>query len=144
MGGFTRWPLALQFNPFANITNINESGERIRDQLAVLASPKWQASDEIHEDLLLRAVLAAWGKKQKQARIDDVVAFLKRARRPALYQFALYHLPYRRDHRVTRQILHHRYLRRVFQLRYPPSPTMRGWWYSSLVACRTSRPCWRQ
>ncbi|EHF4086865.1 type IV secretion system protein TraC, partial [Salmonella enterica subsp. enterica serovar Newport] len=30
---------SLKFNPFANISSINESGERIRDQLAVLASP---------------------------------------------------------------------------------------------------------
>jgi conjugal transfer ATP-binding protein TraC len=79
MGGVYLDGRSLQFNPFANITNINESGERIRDQLAVLASPNGKL-DEIHEDLLLRAVLAAWGKKQKQARIDDVVAFLKKER----------------------------------------------------------------
>ena len=79
MGGVYLDGRSLQFNPFANITNINESGERIRDQLAVLASPNGNL-DEVHEDLLLRAVLAAWGKKQKQARIDDVVAFLKKER----------------------------------------------------------------
>lgn len=79
MGGVYLDGRSLQFNPFANITNINESGERIRDQLAVLASPNGKL-DEIHEDLLLRAVLAAWGQKQKQARIDDVVAFLKKER----------------------------------------------------------------
>ncbi|WP_438403847.1 type IV secretion system protein TraC, partial [Aeromonas veronii] len=84
MGGVYLDGRSLQFNPFANITNINESGERIRDQLAVLASPNGKL-DEIHEDLLLRAVLAAWGKKQKQARIDDVVAFLKKERDDSRY-----------------------------------------------------------
>lgn len=70
---------ALKFNPFANITNINESGERIRDQLSVLASPNGNL-DEVHEDLLLRAVMQAWGDHKQQARIDHVVAFLAKER----------------------------------------------------------------
>lgn len=70
----------LKFNPFANITTISESGERIRDQLAVLASPNGTL-DEVHEVLLLEAVMAAWQSKQNKARIDDVVDYLKDARR---------------------------------------------------------------
>ncbi|WP_147392435.1 TraG/VirB4 family ATPase [Arsenophonus endosymbiont of Aleurodicus floccissimus] len=31
----------LRFNPFTNITDITLSAERIRDQLCILASPKW-------------------------------------------------------------------------------------------------------
>ena len=69
----------LKFNPFANITNIHASGERIRDQLSVLASPNGKL-DEVHEDLLLRGILNAWNVKQQKARIDDVVAFLKTER----------------------------------------------------------------
>lgn len=79
MGGVYLDGRSLQFNPFANITDINASGERIRDQLAVLASPNGNL-DEVHEDLLLRAVMAAWSDKQHSARIDDVVAFLQQER----------------------------------------------------------------
>lgn len=79
MGGVYLDGRSLQFNPFANITDINASGERIRDQLAVLASPNGNL-DEVHEDLLLRAVMAAWSNKQHSARIDDVVAFLQQER----------------------------------------------------------------
>lgn len=72
----------LKFNPFANITNISESGERIRDQLAVLASANGTL-DEVHEVLLLEAVLEAWKSKQNKARIDDVVTYLAQARAAA-------------------------------------------------------------
>lgn len=85
MGGVYLDGRSLQFNPFANITDINASGERIRDQLAVLASPNGNL-DEVHEDLLLRAVMAAWGNKQHSARIDDVVAFLKQERDDPRYK----------------------------------------------------------
>jgi len=63
---------SLKFNPFANISNINESGERIRDQLAVLASPDGTL-DEVHHSLLLRGVQDAWEECHEKARIDHVV-----------------------------------------------------------------------
>ncbi|END8616255.1 type IV secretion system protein TraC, partial [Escherichia coli] len=69
----------LRFNPFANITDIDQSAERVRDQLSVMASPNGNL-DEVHEGLLLQAVRASWLAKKKQARIDDVVDFLKNAR----------------------------------------------------------------
>lgn len=75
---------SLKFNPFANITSINESGERIRDQLAVLASPNGTL-DEVHEDLLLKGVLKAWNSKKNKARIDDVVFFLEETRHEPRY-----------------------------------------------------------
>lgn len=78
MGGTYLDGRTLKFNPFANISDISESGERIRDQLAVLASPNGTL-DEVHEDLLLEAVQAAWDLKQNKARIDDVVEHLKTA-----------------------------------------------------------------
>jgi len=76
---------SLKFNPFANISSINESGERIRDQLAVLASPNGKL-DEIHEDLLLKGVLLAWNSKKNKARIDDVVFYLDECRRDDKYK----------------------------------------------------------
>ncbi|MBY4890597.1 type IV secretion system protein TraC [Pantoea sp. DY-15] len=78
MGGTYLDGRTLKFNPFANISDISESGERIRDQLAVLASPNGSL-DEVHEDLLLEAVLAAWQSKRNRARIDDVVEYLQSA-----------------------------------------------------------------
>lgn len=44
-----------------------------------MASPNGNL-DEVHEGLLLQAVRASWLAKKKQARIDDVVDFLKNAR----------------------------------------------------------------
>ncbi|MED7793161.1 type IV secretion system protein TraC [Klebsiella aerogenes] len=73
----------LKFNPFANITDIHESAERIRDQLAVLASPNGHL-DEVHLELLLEGVQNAWSSKQSDARIDDVVEQLEIARKAAL------------------------------------------------------------
>ena len=73
---------SLKFNPFSNISNINESAERIRDQLAVLASPNGSL-DEIHHGLLLDAVQHAWHEKHNTARIDDVVSQLNVARQKA-------------------------------------------------------------
>ena len=78
MGGTYLDGRMLKFNPFANISDISESGERIRDQLAVLASPNGSL-DEVHEDLLLEGVQNAWKAKQNKARIDDVVSYLKLA-----------------------------------------------------------------
>ena len=77
----------LKFNPFANITDIDQSAERIRDQLSVMASPNGNL-DEVHEGLLLQAVRAAYLSKQNRARIDDVVDFLETARRSDEYQDA--------------------------------------------------------
>lgn len=78
MGGVYINAEALKFNPFANVVDINESAERIRDQLSVMASPNGHLG-EMAEDLLLMAVKAAWLSKQHQARIDDVVDFLRQA-----------------------------------------------------------------
>ncbi|CST59693.1 conjugal transfer ATP-binding protein TraC [Shigella sonnei] len=79
MGGVYLDGETLRFNPFANITDIDQSAERVRDQLSVMASPNGNL-DEVHEGLLLQAVRASWLAKKKQARIDDVVDFLKNAR----------------------------------------------------------------
>ncbi|SOD79563.1 conjugal transfer ATP-binding protein TraC [Serratia sp. JKS296] len=78
MGGVYIDAESLKFNPFANIVNINESAERLRDQLSVMASPDGNL-DEVSESLLLMAAKAAWLSKGRSARIDDVVDFLKEA-----------------------------------------------------------------
>ncbi|MCT6592986.1 type IV secretion system protein TraC [Pantoea dispersa] len=66
----------LRFNPFANVTSIKRSAERIKGLLAVLASPA-EALDKISEAILQKGVVAAYEAKQNKARIDDVVAYLK-------------------------------------------------------------------
>ncbi|MGM7760886.1 type IV secretion system protein TraC [Yersinia enterocolitica] len=76
---------SLKFNPFANISDINESGERIRDQLAVLASPNGTL-DEVHHSLLLRAVQEAWEAHKEKARIDHVVHAMTAIRNDEKYQ----------------------------------------------------------
>lgn len=78
MGGVYLDGETLRFNPFANITDIDQSAERVRDQLSVMASPNGNL-DEVHEGLLLQAVRASWLAKENRARIDDVVDFLKNA-----------------------------------------------------------------
>ncbi|EET0970950.1 type IV secretion system protein TraC [Escherichia coli] len=78
MGGVYLDGETLRFNPFANITDIDQSAERVRDQLSVMASPNGNL-DEVHEGLLLQAVRASWLVKENRARIDDVVDFLKNA-----------------------------------------------------------------
>lgn len=75
---------SLKFNPFANITDIKESGERIRDQLAVLASPDGTL-DEVHTSLLLRGVQEAWETHRAEARIDHVVEMLRVMRASSHY-----------------------------------------------------------
>lgn len=50
----------------------------------MLASPNGTL-DEVHEDLLLKAVMSAWNSKQQTARIDDVVDYLKTARNAPHY-----------------------------------------------------------
>jgi len=62
----------LKLNPFAHVTNIQESSEKIRDLLAVLASPAGNLS-EVQCSYLLEAVLAAWYRKEREATIDDVL-----------------------------------------------------------------------
>lgn len=69
----------LRFNPFANVTDITLSAERIRDQLCILASPNG-LMDEVHESLILEAITESWPHKQQDMRIDDVVAYLKKHR----------------------------------------------------------------
>lgn len=76
MGGVYLDGETLRFNPFANITDIDQSAERVRDQLSVMASPNGNP-DEVHEGLLLQAVRASRLAKENRARIDDVVDFLK-------------------------------------------------------------------
>ncbi|HHB0582778.1 TPA: DUF5934 domain-containing protein, partial [Escherichia coli] len=58
MGGVYLDGETLRFNPFANITDIDQSAERVRDQLSVMASPNGNL-DEVHEGLLLQAVRAS-------------------------------------------------------------------------------------
>lgn len=62
----------------SEIQDIDQSAERVRDQLSVMASPNGNL-DEVHEGLLLQAVRASWLAKENRARIDDVVDFLKNA-----------------------------------------------------------------
>jgi conjugal transfer ATP-binding protein TraC len=78
MGGVYIDARTLKFNPFANVVDINESAERVRDQLSVMASPNGKLG-EVAESLLLMAVKAAWLSKENKARIDDVVSFLRDA-----------------------------------------------------------------
>lgn len=85
MGGVYLNAENLNFNPFANIVSIEISAERIRDQLSVLASPNGNL-DEVHESLLLSAVVDAWDKKQTDAKIDDVVEYLKRSKNNKDYE----------------------------------------------------------
>lgn len=59
MGGLYLDAENLNFNPFANIVDIDLSAERIRDQLSVMASPNGDL-DGVHEGLLLQAVKYAW------------------------------------------------------------------------------------
>ncbi|NIF23917.1 type IV secretion system protein TraC [Candidatus Pantoea multigeneris] len=68
---------SLRFNPFANVTNITLSAERIRDQLCILASPNGLL-DEVHESLILEAITESWPTHQQDMRIDHVVAYLKK------------------------------------------------------------------
>ncbi len=63
MGGVYLDGETLRFNPFANITDIDQSAERVRDQLSVMASPNGNL-DEVHEGLLLQAVRPpGWPKR---------------------------------------------------------------------------------
>ncbi|NNH97765.1 type IV secretion system protein TraC [Pasteurella multocida] len=70
----------LRFNPFANITDISKSAERIRDQLCILASPNGLL-DEVHESLILSAITEQFPTYQQGMRIDHVVDYLKKYKR---------------------------------------------------------------
>lgn len=67
---------SLRLNPFTNIHNINEASEQIRDLLSVLASPSGTL-DDVQEEYLRQAVIAAWNKKQRKANIDDIIEALQ-------------------------------------------------------------------
>lgn len=91
MGGTYINGSSLRFNPFANvkdITNFNvrtsdmEEGdsttaERIRDQLCILASPNGML-DEVHQSLILQAIVEEFPKYEQGMRIDHVVDYLQR------------------------------------------------------------------
>lgn len=67
---------SLNLNPFTNIRDINQSSEKIRDLLSVLASPTGSLTD-VQEEYLRLAVIAAWEKSKNQAKIDDVIVALE-------------------------------------------------------------------
>ncbi|UCQ29563.1 type IV secretion system protein TraC (plasmid) [Edwardsiella tarda] len=66
----------LRFNPFANVVNITESAESIRNLLVVLANPSGDC-DDTFMSLLLTAVQAAWEQKGNAALIDDIVTYMQ-------------------------------------------------------------------
>lgn len=68
---------SLRFNPFANITDISQATERVRDQLCILASPNAKL-DEVHESLILEAITEGWPQYQQDMRIDHVIDYLKK------------------------------------------------------------------
>lgn len=73
----------LRFNPFANVTDISKSAERIRDQLCILASPNGLL-DEVHESLILQAITEQYSKYEQDMRIDHVVDYLKEHRKEVI------------------------------------------------------------
>ena len=66
---------SLRLNPFANVRDINESSEQIRDLLAVLAAPSG-ALDEVSEEYLRQAIVKAWEHNHNQTNIDDIITVL--------------------------------------------------------------------
>ena len=66
---------AVRFNPFADVRNIHDAAEPIRDFLALLASPTGYL-DDVHRSALLQAVEQTWDHYGNQARIDEVIATL--------------------------------------------------------------------
>ena len=65
----------LRFNPFANVGDIKHSAEGIVRLLTVLASPT-EPLDGVCEAILQKAVMDAWEKKGRGARIDDIHNYL--------------------------------------------------------------------
>lgn len=91
MGGTYINGSSLRFNPFANVTDITNfntsssdgsstTAERIRDQLCILASPNGML-DEVHQSLILRAIVEEFPRRQQDMRIDHVIDYLKRYRK---------------------------------------------------------------
>lgn len=78
VGGVYLNALDLRFNPFANIVDIKESAENIRNLLVVLASPSGEC-DDTFMSLLLKAVDKVWAEKGNAALIDDIVHWLREA-----------------------------------------------------------------
>lgn len=78
VGGVYLNALDLRFNPFANIVDIKESAESIRNLLVVLANPSGDC-DDTFMSLLLKAVDEVWERKENAARIDDIVHYMKEA-----------------------------------------------------------------
>lgn len=76
MGGVYLDGETLRFNPFANITDIDQSAERVRDQLSVMASPNGNL-DEVHEGLLLQAVRASWLNNDLKTTAEAVLSLVK-------------------------------------------------------------------
>ncbi|CAL7962401.1 conjugal transfer ATP-binding protein TraC [Gammaproteobacteria bacterium] len=68
---------SLRLNPFSNIHNINESSEKIRDLLSILASPSGML-DDVQEEYLRQAVIDAWNSKNNATNIDDIIAVLRK------------------------------------------------------------------
>ena len=78
VGGVYLNALDLRFNPFANIVDIKESAESIRNLLVVLANPSGDC-DDTFMSLLLKAVQEVWDRKENEALIDDIVQFMQEA-----------------------------------------------------------------
>ena len=67
---------SLKLNPFANVRDIKESSEQIRDLLSVLATPSGNL-DDVQEEYLRQAVVDAWENKRSSTKIDDVIESLE-------------------------------------------------------------------
>ncbi|WP_439126962.1 type IV secretion system protein TraC [Rosenbergiella collisarenosi] len=65
----------LRFNPWFDVVDIKESAESIAQLITVLASPKG-VLDEVSEAIIIKAVVYAWEKGGKKAKIDYVVDYL--------------------------------------------------------------------
>lgn len=107
-----------------------------------MASPNGNL-DEVHEGLLLQAVRASWLAKKKQARIDDVVDFLKNARDNDQYVES----PTIRSRLDEMIVLLDQYTAngtygRILTLMNRPCGMMPEWWCWSWVGWKTVRHCW--
>lgn len=142
MGGVYLDGETLRFNPFANITDIDQSAERVRDQLSVMASPNGNL-DEVHEGLLLQAVRASWLAKENRARIDDVVDFLKNASDSEQYAES----PTIRSRLDEMIVLLDQYTANaltasILTLMSRPCGMTQKWWCWSWADWKTVRHCW--
>ncbi len=71
MGGVYLDGETLRFNPFANITDIDQSAERVRDQLSVMASPNGNESSPLQSSLLVSERMAF--KLHRQGMIMETI-----------------------------------------------------------------------